>query len=76
MELEMLSEELTNQVFGFICAYDHEHGLPPTYAKIADHLGITVSKVRRCLDVLEARGKIYRDFYAKPAIRIISNGSR
>jgi hypothetical protein len=76
MGLEMLSETLTNQVFDFICAYDHEHGLPPTYAKIADHNGITVSRVRRYLDILEARGKIYRHFYAKPAIRIISNGSK
>jgi DNA-binding MarR family transcriptional regulator len=76
MELVMLAEELTNQVYSFICAYTQQYGLPPTYAKIAEDLDITMSNVRRCLDILEARGKIYREFNSKPAIRLISNGSK
>lgn len=72
-EPDMLSEELVNQVYRYICTYNSEHGLPPPYDKIAVHLGITVSTVRRYLDVLEARGKIYREFNAKPAIRLTSN---
>jgi predicted ArsR family transcriptional regulator len=75
MELTMLSEELIQQVYRYICAYNGEHGLPPTYARISDELGIPVSTVRRCLDVLEAKGKLYREFYAKPAIRLV-NGRR
>lgn len=68
----MLPDKFTNEVYGFICTYDDEHGLPPTYATIAHHLGITISVVRRCLDVLEAKGKIYREYNTKPAIRIVA----
>lgn len=74
-ELEMLSEEMTEKVFRYICEYSRRHGLPPSYKKIAAHLGVTVSTVRRYLDVLEARGMIYREDNGKPAIRIISNGN-
>jgi hypothetical protein len=72
----MLSEELIHRVYRYICVFNSEHGLPPTYAKISQELGVSVSMVRRCLDVLEARGKLYREFYAKPAIRLISGNGK
>lgn len=67
-----LSDGLTNRVYDFIYQYNAEHGLPPTYAKIADGMDLTISAVRRQLDILEAKGKIYREENSKPAIRLMN----
>ncbi len=72
----MLPDDVIERVFSYICCYWAEYGLPPTYSKIAKDLDLKLGTVRRCLDVLEAKGKLSRDFNAKPAIRQIikSNG--
>ena len=65
----------TDDVYDFICDYNKKWGLPPTYAAIAKQLEMSVTAVRGCLDRLEGQGKIYREFYGKPAIRLIGNGN-
>ena len=65
----------TDEVYRFICDYSNECGLPPTYAVIAERLGMSVHAVRGYLVRLEEQGKIYIEFYGKPAIRLVGNGN-
>jgi DNA-binding MarR family transcriptional regulator len=70
----MLVDETVEQVYEYIFSYCRDNQYPPTYTEIAKGCGVTLSKVRRCLDVLEARGRITREFNAKRTIRVVSRG--
>ena len=56
----MKHDSVDNQVYAFIRAYIAENGHPPTLREIAAALYLSTGAVYRCLDKLEAQGRITR----------------
>jgi repressor LexA len=49
-----------DQVYIFVRDFIRQHGYPPTLREIAAGLYVGTTSVLRCLDILEARGRIFR----------------
>ena len=71
----MLDDEKVEQVYRFIAQYCQANEYPPTYTEIANGCAMTLSTARRCLDVLEARGRITRGINAKRTIKLLPKGN-
>ena len=57
----MMNVPVTEQVYAFICAYQREHGYPPTQREIAKNCYLAHSSVGYHLDRLEDEGRILRE---------------
>lgn len=56
-----LTNETTQAVYDFICAYDQEWSYPPSISEIAAACYLSPSTALRHLDKLEAKGLIARE---------------
>ncbi len=56
-----MTDELTDNVYTFLREYIQQHHLPPTLREIAEGCYIGTSTTLRCLDRLEAQGRISRE---------------
>ncbi len=56
----MNHNDTEEQVYEFIRQYTAEQGHPPTLREISAGVYLAIGTILRCLDVLEARGRIAR----------------
>jgi DNA-binding MarR family transcriptional regulator len=60
-------------VYRFICNFKAEHGHTPTMRQIADACFLSLSGVGRCLNKLEAWGRITREPNQRRTISLVED---
>ncbi|MBC7815098.1 MAG: hypothetical protein H7175_28330 [Burkholderiales bacterium] len=55
------TQELTEEVYRFICQYHKQHRISPTLREIGDGCSLSVPSVIRHLDILETESRITRE---------------
>lgn len=60
-----------DEIYGFIRDYIAQHQRPPTLREIAKGCYTNTSTVLRCLDILEARGRLSREPGIARSLRLL-----
>ena len=65
-------QQMTEEVYGFLCQFITEHGFSPSLREIGASCFIGRSTVQRHLDRLEAQGHIAREIGQPRTIRLLN----
>ncbi len=57
----MVREDIKESVYKFVCTFIAQRGYAPSFREIARACYISTAYVARCLDVLEAEGRLSRE---------------